>query len=77
MMASDPYSDQIPPDQKAGVRTLPAEKQDHQAIMVETEKNLIIKALEVHQWNRKKAADHTGIPLRSFYRKLKRYKIVQ
>ena len=75
VMSSDPYSDQIPPDQKAG--TLPAEKQDHQAVMVETEKNLIIKALEVHQWNRKKAAEHTGIPLRSFYRKLKRYGIIQ
>ncbi len=49
--------------------------QDHQSIMETTEKNLIIKALERHQWNRKNAAAHTGIPLRSFYRKLKQYNI--
>jgi len=51
--------------------------QNHQSIMETTEKNLIIKALELHQWNRKKAAAHTGIPLRSFYRKLKQYNIIQ
>ncbi|MGB9499173.1 MAG: helix-turn-helix domain-containing protein [Dissulfuribacterales bacterium] len=45
--------------------------------MENTEKNLIIKALELHQWNRKNAAAHTGIPLRSFYRKLKQYRIIQ
>ncbi|MBC2716590.1 MAG: sigma 54-interacting transcriptional regulator [Desulfobacteraceae bacterium] len=51
--------------------------QDHQSIMENTEKNIIIKALELHQWNRKNAAAHTGIPLRSFYRKLKQYNIIQ
>ena len=50
--------------------------QDYQSIMEITEKNLIIKALELHQWNRKKAAAYTGIPLRSFYRKLKQYRIM-
>ena len=61
-----------PPEQTPKQTT----SESHQYIMETTEKNLIIKALELHQWNRKKAAAHTGIPLRSFYRKLKQYRIM-
>ncbi len=75
--SSAPYSYQIPPDQETTALKHSDLKQDHQTIMVETEKKLILKALELHQWNRKKSAAHTGIPLRSFYRKLKQYRIIQ
>ena len=43
------------------------------SVMESTEKQLIVDALQQHQWNRKNAAAHLGIPLRSFYRKLKQY----
>ena len=49
--------------------------QNHQGFMDDIEKNRIINALQQHQWNRKKAAAYLGIPLRSFYRKLKEFGI--
>ena len=42
------------------------QEQDHQSIMEVTEKNLIINALELHQWNRKKAATTPEYPCALF-----------
>jgi transcriptional regulator of acetoin/glycerol metabolism len=41
------------------------------------EKKMIIDALEQNQWNRQRAARQLGINIRSFYRKLKKYDIIQ
>jgi DNA-binding NtrC family response regulator len=40
-----------------------------------TEKDRIIEALEACNWNRVKAAELSGIPRRTFYRRLREYKI--
>ncbi len=37
------------------------------------EKNLLAEALEIHRWHREKAAASLELPLRTFYRKLKRH----
>lgn len=39
------------------------------------EKNLLAEALETHRWHREKAAASLELPLRTFYRKLKRYSL--
>lgn len=75
VMPKDHLLDQKTPNQEI-IGPRQGQDQNHQSIMETTEKNLIIKALELHQWNRKKAAAHAGIPLRSFYRKLKQYRIM-
>ena len=41
-----------------------------------SEKDRIIEALEACNWNRVKAAELSGIPRRTFYRRLKEYKIL-
>ena len=41
------------------------------------EKKMIIDALEQNQWNRQRAAKQLDINIRSFYRKLKKYDIIQ
>lgn len=64
-------------DQKIPNQASTAAGHDYQSVMNNTKKTLIIKALELHQWNRKKTAAHSGIPLRSFYRKLKQYRIIK
>ncbi len=48
----------------------------YQEVMENMEKKLILKALERHHGNRRRAAAHLAIPLRSFYRKMKQYQIV-
>lgn len=37
------------------------------------EKRLLVHTLESCHWNREKAASHLGIPIRTFYRKMKKY----
>jgi len=49
----------------------------YHSVMENMEKKMIISALEKHKWNRKNAALELGIPRTSFYRKLKRYEIIQ
>ncbi len=44
----------------------------YQAAMENFEKNLFSKALEHNQWHREKAAQTLGLPVRTFYRKMKR-----
>ena len=44
----------------------------YQAAMENFEKNLFGKALEHNQWHREKAAQTLGLPVRTFYRKMKR-----
>jgi len=41
--------------------------------MAEAEKTAIASALDLHSGNRRKAAEHLGIGLRTLYDKLKRY----
>ena len=49
---------------------------DSQSILEDTEKKMIIDALDHFNWNRTKAATHLKIPRRSFYRKLKKYHVI-
>ncbi|MGD9288611.1 MAG: sigma 54-interacting transcriptional regulator [Desulfobacterales bacterium] len=44
----------------------------YQTAMENFEKNLFHKTLEHNQWHREKAAQTLGLPLRTFYRKMKR-----
>jgi PAS domain S-box-containing protein len=41
------------------------------------EKQLLTSALEKHQWRRDEAARSIGLPLRTFYRKLKRHNLIR
>jgi PAS domain S-box-containing protein len=67
--------DRLTPDQNITTGNSDDHLSKYRSVMENTEKNLIIKALEQNQWNRKKAAVQAGIPLRTFYRKLKQYNI--
>jgi DNA-binding NtrC family response regulator len=49
----------------------------YQAAMENFEKNLFVEALEHNQWHREKAARALGLPLRTFYRKMKRLGLVR
>ena len=44
----------------------------YQNAMQNFEKNIFLKALDQNQWHREKAAQYLGLPLRTFYRKMKR-----
>jgi transcriptional regulator with PAS, ATPase and Fis domain len=45
----------------------------YEADMASFEKELISKALEQHKWHRENTAVSLGIPLRTFFRKIKKY----
>lgn len=49
----------------------------YQAAMENFEKSLFVKALENNQWHRGNAARALGLPLRTFYRKMKRLGLVR
>ena len=49
----------------------------YQAAMENYEKNLFSKALEHNQWHREKAAQTLGLPVRTFYRKMKRLGLIR
>ncbi len=49
----------------------------YQAAMENFEKNLFSKALEHNQWHREKAAQTLGLPVRTFYRKMKRLGLIR
>ncbi|MBU0990965.1 MAG: sigma 54-interacting transcriptional regulator [Proteobacteria bacterium] len=50
---------------------------DYQTVMDDFEKKIFISILEQHRWNRKKAASLMGLPLRTFYRKMKKHDLVR
>ncbi len=53
-----------------------ADESFHSA-MARCEKHLLLKVLENNQWQREVAARALGLPLRTFYRKLKRYGLIR
>ncbi len=50
---------------------------DYRSYMEEIEKQIILKALEQHQWHREKAALSLGLPRRTFFRKLAKLGLFQ
>ncbi|BBO78540.1 hypothetical protein DSCW_59570 [Desulfosarcina widdelii] len=48
-----------------------------QTAMVNFERQLLVAALEKHQWHRESAAQSLGLPMRTFYRKLKRHGLIR
>ncbi|MBU3914860.1 sigma 54-interacting transcriptional regulator [bacterium] len=63
------------PMKRAKTKEIEIEGEDfnYQTLMENLERKLILKALEQNQWNRKKAAQRLGIPLRSFFRKISQH----
>ncbi len=67
------------PNQKDALRNeinlieseLSFEDNDYQSLVAEFEKSLFLAVLEKHRWQRQKAAASLGLPLRTFYRKMK------
>jgi DNA-binding NtrC family response regulator len=49
-----------------------AQGESFQAAMARCERQLLLKVLENNQWQREAAAQVLGLPLRTFYRKLKK-----
>ncbi len=49
----------------------------YRVAMQNFEKNLFSKALEHNQWHREKAAQTLGLPVRTFYRKMKRLCLIR
>jgi len=49
----------------------------HESAMTHFEKKLIRKALEQNQWHREKTAASLGLPVRTFFRKIKRYGLIR
>nr|MDJ0883400.1 helix-turn-helix domain-containing protein [Desulfobacterales bacterium] len=58
---------------------LPVDLIDHSyhAAMGGFEKQFLLRALENNQWRRDEAARSMGLPLRTFYRKLKRHGLIR
>ena len=54
----------------------PPLKQGYPETITETEKVMIIEALERFKWNKSKAALQLGVSRRTFYRKLKKYQLI-
>ena len=54
-----------------------AQGESFQAAMARCERHLLLKVLENNQWQREVAAQVLGLPLRTFYRKLKRHGLIR
>ena len=54
-----------------------AQNESFQAAMARCERHLLLKVLENNQWQREAAAQALGVPLRTFYRKLKKYGLIR
>ena len=66
--------------------TIPSETNDllimqqnnaYASAMTDFEKNLIQKALEQNRWHREKTAASLGLPVRTFFRKIKKYGLIR
>lgn len=74
LAAASGAAPEAPPGARAAAAAA-AERESHAPTMDEAEQGAIRKALEKAGGNRKKAAEHLGIGLRTLYEKLKRYGI--
>jgi len=66
-----------PVDQDQPDNASTAEDASFQAAMADFERRLLIRALEKYQWRRDDAARSLGLPLRTFYRKLKLHGLIR
>jgi len=63
-------------DRIAGL-PIDAQGESFQAAMARCERHLLLKVLENNQWQREVAAQALGLPLRTFYRKLKKHGLIR
>ncbi len=68
---------EMPQFKDIAATVLKAENNIYQAAISDFEKTLLTRVLEQHQWHRERAAASLGIPLRTFFRKLKKYGLVR
>ena len=68
----------LPPSKNDKIDTdLEAQDAFFNKAMAGFERRLLVTALEKHQWRRDEAARSIGLPIRTFYRKLKRYDLIR
>ena len=68
-----------PPQKTDMIAGLPidAQGESFHAAMARCERHLLLKVLENNQWQREVAAQVLGLPLRTFYRKLKKHGLIR